>query len=115
VDQRGQPKAIWVGNQLGLHERRCGVTCLDNYQARGRKKTEVNLPNLALDIRDLVDGQSQADPTFKTTFAYTKVSAQAVLRALTTTKGYAEADLPCRQTMGTILNRLGYRLKKHKK
>ena len=90
------------------------MTCLDNYQARGRKKTEVNLPNLALDIRDLVDGQSQADPTFKTTFAYTKVSAQAVLRALTTTKGYAEADLPCRQTMGTILNRLGYRLKNTK-
>jgi hypothetical protein len=101
--------------QLGLHERRCGVTCLDNYQARGRKKTELNLPNLASDIRALVDGQSQADPTFKTTFAYTKVSAQAVLTALTTEKGYAEADLPCRQTMGTILNRLGYRLKKHKK
>jgi hypothetical protein len=101
--------------QLGLHERRCGVTCLDNYQARGRKKTEAILPTLASDIRDLVDGQSQADPTFKTTFAYTKVSAKAVLKALAGAKGYAEADLPCRQTMGTILNRLGYRLKKHKK
>ncbi len=30
--------------QLGLHEQRCGVTCLDNYQARGHKKTDVNRP-----------------------------------------------------------------------
>jgi len=101
--------------QLGLHERRCGVTCLDNYQARGRKKTEVILPTLTADIRELVDGQSQADPTLKTTFAYTKVSAKAVLKALAAEKGYTEVALPCRQTMGTILNRLGYRLKKHRK
>lgn len=101
--------------QLGLHERRSGLTCVDNYQARGRKKTEVLLPTMASDIRELVDGHAQADPTFKTTFAYTKVSAQAVLKALAADKVYAAADLPCRQTMGTILNRLGYRLKKHKK
>ncbi|WP_204140757.1 hypothetical protein [Halomicronema sp. CCY15110] len=75
----------------------------------------MNLPTLAADIRDLVDGQSPADPTFKTTFVYTKISAQAVLTALTTEKGYPETALPCRQTMGTMLNRLGYHLKKHKK
>lgn len=101
--------------QLGLHERRCGVTCQDNYQARGRKKTEETLPNLTANIRALVDGQSQAEPRFKTTFAYTKVTAKAVLEGLIAQKGYVEEDLPCRQTMGTILNRMGYRLKKHKK
>jgi len=41
----------------------------------------MNLPNLASDIRDFVEGQSHADPTLKTTFAYTKVMAQAVLTA----------------------------------
>lgn len=101
--------------QLGLHERRVGVTCLDNYQLRGRKKTEERLPALETAIRELVDGQSQADPKFKTTFAYTKVSAQVVLEALVAAKGYAATDLPCRQTLGTMLNRMGYRLKKHKK
>ena len=100
---------------LGLHERRTGVGCLDYYQGRGRRKTEACLPNLAADIRELVEPHTQADPQLKTTFAYTKVTAQAVLDALQTIKGYAASDLPCRQTMGTILNRMGYRLKKPKK
>lgn len=100
--------------QLGLHERRTGLVCVDNYRARGRKKTEDTLPQLTSDIHELVEGQTQADPELKSTFAYTKVSAQSVLTALITEKGYREAELPCRQTMGTILNRLGYRLKKLK-
>lgn len=101
--------------QKGLHERRLGVTCLDNYQARGAQKTEEKLPDLARDIRELLDGKCQADAKLKTTFEYTKVTAKAVLEALITEKGYAASDLPCRQTMGSILNRLGYRLKKRKR
>jgi len=101
--------------QLGLHERRTGVVCLDHYQGRGRRKTETRLPELAGDICDLVEPHTQADPQLKTTFAYTKVTAQAVLDALATEKGYRATDLPCRQTIGTILNRMGYRLKKRKK
>ena len=101
--------------QVGLHERRSGMTCLDNYQARGAKKTEAKLPNLERDIRELVAGKCQADSRLKSLFQYTKVTAQAVLDALVAEKAYSEAELPCRQTMGTILNRLGYRLKKHKK
>ena len=101
--------------QTGLHERRTGFTCVDSYQARGCHKTEENLPDLARDIHELLEGQYQADPKLKTTFKYTKVTAQAVLEALTTEKAYREKALPCRQTMGSILNRLGYRLKKHKR
>jgi hypothetical protein len=29
--------------QLGLHERRTGLTCVDNYHARGTHKTEERL------------------------------------------------------------------------
>lgn len=101
--------------QLGLQERRSGLVCVDNYQARGRKKTEEHLPQLSQDIHALVAGQCQADPALKNTFAYTKVSAQSVLSALMSEKGYSQPELPCRQTIGTILNRLGYRLKKRKK
>lgn len=101
--------------QLGLHERRVGVICLDNYQSRGRQKTEARLPGLVADIHTLLETHSHADPKLKTTFAYTKVSAQAVLENLVAVKGYAAEALPCRQTMGAILNRLGYRLKKPKK
>lgn len=101
--------------QLGLHERRVGVVCLDNYQARGDKTTETKQPQLEADIRELVDGQSQADPQLRTTFYYAKVSAQALRDTLIEEKGYTDASLPSRQTIGTMLNRMGYRLKKRKK
>jgi hypothetical protein len=101
--------------QLGLHERQSGLICVDNYRARGRHKSEAVLTNLESDIRSLVDVQAQADPKFQSTFLYARISAAAVREALIDEKGYDESDLPSRQTIGAILNRLGYRLKKHKK
>jgi hypothetical protein len=100
--------------QLGLHERRSGITCADNYQARGRHESEAVLTNLEPDIRSLVDVQAQADPKFESTFLYARISARAVRSALTCEKSYDESQLPSHQTIGVILNRLGYRLKKHK-
>jgi Rhodopirellula transposase DDE domain len=101
--------------QLGLNELRTGIVCVDNYKARGRHKTEKILPNLEIDIRALVDGEAQADPKFQSTFLYARISAKAVRDKLITEKGYQDEQLPSRQTIGDILNRLGYRLKKHKK
>lgn len=91
------------------------MICVDNYRARGCKKSEFKLPNLETDIRSLVDAQAQADPKFQSTFCYTRISARAVREALIREKGYTETQLPTRQTIGEILNRLGYRLKKFKK
>jgi len=101
--------------QLGLHERRTGIVCVDNYRARGRHKSEENQPQLEADIRSLVDRQAQADPKFQSTFVYARISARAVRAALIDEMSYNAAELPNRQTIGNILNRLGYRLKKHKK
>lgn len=101
--------------QLGLHERRSGIVCVDNYQARGRYKSEEILPNLEADMRSLVDAQAQADPKFQSTFLYARISARAVRAALINETGYQESELPTRQTIGEMLNRMGYRLKKHKK
>jgi hypothetical protein len=101
--------------QTGLHERRTGLICVDNYEARGRYKSEENLPNLEADIKSLVDGQAQADPKMKSTFAYTQVSARAIREALINEKGYQAEKLVTRQTIGTVMNRLGYRLKKSKR
>lgn len=99
----------------GLKERETGILCVDNYRARGRKKTEEILPNLEEDIKSLVERHSQADPKFQSTFVYTKISARAVREALISERGYSSEKLPCRQTIGDILNRMGYRLKKHKR
>ncbi|MEL6606475.1 MAG: hypothetical protein AAFP20_25110 [Cyanobacteria bacterium J06614_10] len=98
--------------QRGLDSLESGLPYVDNYSARGRKKTEVLLPNLEHDIRELVDEEAQADPKFQTTFRYLKVTARAVRDQLILQKGYADEDLPTRQTVGDILNRLGYRLRK---
>ena len=59
--------------------------------------------------------KSQADPKFQSTFLYARVSARAVREELVKTKGYDEATLPSRETIGAVLNRMGYRLKKHKR
>jgi hypothetical protein len=88
---------------------------VENYRARGRDKSEEKLPNLEVDICALVERYSQADPKFQSTFAYARISARAVQEALVNEKRYEEADLPSRQTIGAVLNRMGYRLKKHKK
>lgn len=100
---------------LGFKELETGITCVGNYRARGRKKTENLLSNLEVDIHELLENNSQADPKFQSTFAHARISARAVREALIQEKGYSEEDLPSRQTIGNILNRLGYRLKKHKK
>jgi hypothetical protein len=101
--------------QLGMDERRTGLICADNYGARGRHKSEEILPNLEADIRSLVDPESQADPKFQSTFLYMRISAREVRERLVKERGYSEAELPYRETIGAILNRMGYRLKKLKR
>ncbi|MEH2318488.1 hypothetical protein [Nostoc sp.] len=49
------------------------------------------------------------------TAIYARISARAVREALVSERGYEDSELPSRQTCGEILNRLGYRLKKHKR
>ena len=99
----------------GLKELETGLICVDNYRARGRKKTEDNLPSLRGDLDSLLSEKTSTEPKFRSTFQYSRISARAVREALISEKGYREEELPSRQTIGEILNRRGYRLKKHKK
>ena len=98
--------------QRGLDSLETGIPYADNYSARGRKKTEEILSSLEQDIRDLVEDEAQADPKFQTPFRYLKVSAREVRDQLILEKDYEDEALPTRQTIGEILNRLGYRLRK---
>ena len=41
--------------ELGLRERASGIVCMDNFQARGNKKSEAKRPALERDIRALAD------------------------------------------------------------
>ena len=93
------------------HESRTGITCCDNFSARGRKPAEHHLPRLLADITDLVKDHLQTDPTFQTTGLYCRLSAAEVRRQLIGRKGYASRQLPCVQTVGEKLNLLGFRLR----
>src|SRR5918912_2858001 len=87
----------------GQQEVEQGLACIDGFRLRGRKRSDDHLPNLLGDITAIVDAQSQADPQFRTTRLYTRLTAAEVRRQLIAQKGYSEADLP---TERTIANKL---------
>ena len=101
--------------ELGINELRTGIVCVENFKARGNKKTEVKNPQLEVDIIALAEPQSQTDPKFQTLFKYTRITAKGMRIALVTEKGWTEKDLPCEKTIGAILNRLGYCLRRVQK
>lgn len=92
----------------GSRELNSGFRCEDAFRARGRKRTEEQLPHLCGDIKAIVDAQSQIDPSFKTQRLYTRLSAAEVRRQLLVQKQYTEAQLPSEQTIRRRLNQLGY-------
>lgn len=95
----------------GLNELRSGIRCAEDFESRGRPTTEDLHPALEGHIRRLVDPHAQADPKFQTPFAYTRITAKAVREALLAVPELAGA-VPSRQTVGDILNRLGYKLRR---
>lgn len=98
--------------EVGLGERRTGVTCLGGQSAfSGRKRWEDQHPQAAQALRLLAEAQAQQDPTFRTPLAYTRLTAKAAVAALRA-QGFRKKEIPAPSTMATILNRLGFRLRK---
>jgi hypothetical protein len=100
--------------EKGLHERHHGVRCVENFAARGRVRSEEKDPQLAADIRAIVEPHTYADPGLKSPRQYTNLSAAEVRDALIK-KGYPKEELPSERTMRDILNRMNYRLKRLQK
>jgi hypothetical protein len=95
----------------GRHELESGFGCVDAFSARGRQRAEEHLPNLLEDIKAIADEQSQADPTFKTTRLYTRLTAKEVRQQLISQKGYTDEALPTEETIRVKLNELDYQLR----
>jgi hypothetical protein len=81
---------------------------------RGRQRSEEANPQLAIDIRLIVEPHTQSDPELKTERQYTNLSA-AEVRAALVERGHAENQLPSERTIRDILNRMNYRLKRIQK
>lgn len=100
--------------EKGLHESQQGVRCLENFAARGRRRSEEKDPRLAALIRVVVEPHTYADPGLQSSRRYTNLSAAEVRQALID-QGYPKAELPSERTMRDILNRMNYRLKRIQK
>jgi hypothetical protein len=100
--------------EKGLHERQHGVRCVEPFPPRGRRRSEEEDPQLAADIRAIVEPHTYADPGLKSSRRYSNLSAAEVLQALIT-RGYPREELPGERTMRDILNRMNYRLKRIRK
>lgn len=98
--------------ELGLAERRTGLRCVGAQAAfSGRKRWEAQHPQAAAALCQLAEAHAQQDPTFRTPLAYTRLTANAAVAALRD-QGYEEEQVPAPSTMATVLNRLGFRLRK---
>jgi hypothetical protein len=75
-------------------------------QSGGKTSTQA-----ADTLRVLAEVESQQDPTFQSSLAYTRLTTKSALKALQQA-GVEESILPSENGMGLILNRLGYRLRK---
>lgn len=98
--------------EVGLAEKHTGILCVGAQPAYcGRLRWEEQYPEAAAALRQRAEAQAQQDPPFRTSLAYTRLTAQAALAALRE-QGVAEEHLPSPSTMAEVLNRLGYRLRK---
>ncbi len=98
--------------EKGLKESESGIRCQDNYQGRGRNRTEDGIPGIKEDIISLAEPLTQADPAMKSSITYTRVTGKAVRVALINEKGYTDEELPTENTVINMLNRMGYNLKR---
>ena len=98
--------------EVGLAEQRPGICCLGAHSAwSGRKRGEEQYPEAATALRELAEAQAQQDPTFRTTLAYTRLTAKAAGEALRA-HGISETQQPAASTRAEVLTRRGYRLRK---
>src|SRR3712207_3510416 len=74
----------------GLNEARHGIRCVENFAAKGARPSEAKDPQLAADIRAIVEPCTQADPERKSPRRYANLSAAEVVQALKDRYGYAD-------------------------
>ena len=97
--------------ELGLHELRTGIICVNDLSKRRKPTTEERQPRLVEELRAIADAASQAQSHLRTDFSYTNLTAAAVRSALLE-KGWPDETVPTARTLSNILNRQNYRLRR---
>ena len=97
--------------ETGLGEKRTGIIRIGAKSARsGRIVWEKKYPDAADALRQMADEHSQQDPAFRSTAAYTRLTAKAAVTALKERR-FADEQIPSCSNMAKILSRMGYRLR----
>lgn len=96
--------------ELGMHEFRSKIVCINDLSVRQKPRVEEKDPKLLSDIVEIMTPHSQAEPSLRTTFSYTDLTAKAVYGFLLE-KGWSKEKLPTVRTIANILNRQEYRLR----
>lgn len=93
--------------EIGLAEKRTGITCVGLQSTfSGAKRWEEKQPEVALSLQQLAESYAQQDPTFKTSLAYTRLTAASALKELKEL-GFSQEQLPGASTMAQVLNLAG--------
>jgi hypothetical protein len=95
----------------GLIERECEVELVSHFDRRGRRACEIQSPQLAATVVELVGPQSQADPKFQTTLLYTRATGAEVSAVLRSIPELAGSPIPSARTCQRLMNRLGFQLR----
>lgn len=93
----------------GLRELATRIRCVDNYGARGNKKTEEKFPGLLYDLDIILGFDGRLNPEFRSYFPGGKISPRSVRAVLIREFEYPDDQLPNENTIGNMLGRLGYR------
>lgn len=93
----------------GIRELETRIQCIDNYAARGNRRTEEKFPQLAEDIRTIINPEGCLNPAYEDYFPQGKATARGVRMVLIHEFHYSDDQLPNENTIGNMLSRLGYR------
>jgi hypothetical protein len=74
--------------KLALAEKRTGIRCIGSQSGySGAKRWEDKYPEAAAILRVLTDAESQQEPTFQSSLAYTRLTTKSALSALSAAGG----------------------------
>ena len=80
--------------QLGLQEERTGITCLGIQSiSSGVKKWEQKYPEVATILREIAEEHCQQESSFKTSIAYTRLTASEAIAQLKN-RGFSCEEIP---------------------
>ncbi|GBU15253.1 hypothetical protein AwPolaro_06310 [Polaromonas sp.] len=91
------------GVEMGIHEHRTGIACINDLSARVSPKTEDKHPELLAEIQAIMVPKNNAEPSLRSSISAKK------LRETLLQNGWSEQSLPTERTLSNLLNRQDYR------